>query len=115
MGNCYKRVVYVGIQVDEKEFIKSVGFKNYDGWSDYKEENKIWLSGHDDNVGQFGAIYTDDGFICVGKIIDTEEHEARHVDLFKEFENSKFEVTDKLRQHKITIGEVRLYATTLCY
>ncbi len=113
MSNNYKRIVYVGVQIDEKEFLKSIGL-DYDEWLDYTGSNKLDLNGHDENIGQFGLIYTDDNFICVGTVIDTESSVA-HVDISAMFKAVKFEVTDKLRRHKITIGEVRLYATTLCY
>ncbi len=121
MGNYYKRVVYVGVQVPTKEFQQATGVKGSscgDGVCEWAEDNKIELSGHDQNTGAFGRIYTDDGFICIGQIVDAsgeDEPEPRHVDLLGAYEKYRFIVSDKLRLLKVTVGEVKLYVTTLCY
>ena len=118
MSNNYKKVIYVGIKVNQADFLKSMGFNVYDEWFNYKEKLKIVLNGHETNKCQFGCIYTDDNFICIGKIIDAhgeEEEDESHIDLIDEYEKVKFDVADKLRQCKINIGKIKIYSTILCY
>ena len=117
MSNYYKKVIYVGIKVNQADFLKSMGFDVYDEWFNYKEKLKIDLNGHETNKGQFGCIYTDDDFICVGKIIDAhgEDESDENLDIMQEYENARFDVAGKLRKCKINVGEIKIYSTILCY
>lgn len=119
MGNYFKRVIYVGIQVKQEEFLKAMNFKDYDAWFDYADENGLNdLNGHEQTLGKFGSIYTDDEFICVGEIIDAygeSEREEWHVDLLQKLEEVKFRVSERLRKLGIKVGEPKIYVTTLCY
>jgi len=122
MGNLYKRVVYVGIQVEREEILKNLGLarKNGidDGFYDFTEKHKLWLNAHEGLLRKIGQINTDDSLICIGKVIDASgecEIPERHLDIMEKFEEAKYEVSEYLRKLGISIGDIGIHATTHCY
>lgn len=118
MSNYYKPVVYVGIKVQRDMLFAEMGFKDYNEFYEWQEEKKLDLNGHHCLVGEFGYIYTDDDFVCIGQIISAsgdEEDYPKHEDLLAKFEETKAYVNERLRFLKVSKGEVRIYHTTLCY
>ena len=118
MSNYYKPVIYLGIKVEKEEMLKQMNMKDYDEFFEWKEHNKLDLNGHHSLINEFGVIYTDDDYICMGLIISAsgeDEDNPNHVNLIQKFEDSKLFVSEKLRLLKITTGDIGLWHTTLCY
>ena len=118
MSNYYKTVVYVGIKVKQEEMLKQMNMKDYDEFFEWKEKNKLHLNGHHSLINEFGVIYTDDDYICMGLIISASgfyEDYPINLNLIEKFEDSKLFVSEKLRLLKITTGDIELWHTTLCY
>ena len=117
MGNRYKRLTFIGIKVKREELVKQMGLPPCNlGCEVYEffDQQKKVLNGHEKNVGKFGFISTDDDVACIGVVVDTQDNNG-NIDLIYELESRRYSVSEALRRLNITIGEVKIHATTLCY
>lgn len=118
MGNYYKPVIYVGINISQNEFFKQMKFEDYDEFFEWVETQKLNLNGHKSLINEFGFIHTDDEFICFGLVINAsgeKEDYPNHLNLIEKYNDVKLFVSEKLRLLKINIGTIELWHTTLCY
>jgi hypothetical protein len=117
MGNHSTIVIYVGIHVQESEFIKALNLKpdEYGDVSIYDWVRSKNIS-TDCKPKTVSYIYTEDSHVNVGYIIasihDDECVWLDVIDLISEFEMHHAEVSEKLRQLGVSVGKINLYTAT---